>query len=106
MMRIVCGPEGYNFDVFGERELDVFLYSATDSPERGSAGKTLPTDLRRERFVPDPLAWDLLSVALGVHSADLAAHRDASSDGWTREYSACRSRNEPCPMGFNGPAVE
>jgi hypothetical protein len=86
-MRIVCGPEGFDFNAVGERELDVFLYSATDSPERGSAGKTLPTDIRRERFVPDPLAWDVLSVALGVHSADLASHRCESSDGWTREYS-------------------
>lgn len=103
MMRIVCGPEGYNFDVFGERELDVFLYSATDSPERGSAGKTLPTDLRRERFVPDPLAWDLLSVALGVHSADLAAHRDASSDGWTREYSLAVAATNPAQWASTAP---
>lgn len=86
-MRIVCGTEGYDFERAGERELDVFLYAATDSPERGSAGKNLPTDLRRERFVPDPLAWDVLSIALGVHSADLASHRDESSDGWTRQYS-------------------
>ncbi len=87
MMRIVCGPSGYDFGSAGERELDVLLYGASDSPERGSAGKNFPTDLRRERFVPDPLAWDVLSIALGVHSADLSSHRDASSDGWTREYS-------------------
>jgi len=86
-MRIVCGTEGYDFEGAGQRELDVFLYAATNSRERGSAGKNLPTDLRRERFVPEPLTWDLLSVALGVHSADLASHRDESSDGWTREYS-------------------
>lgn len=94
-MRIVCGPAGYDFDAVGERELDVLLYAASDSPERGSAGKTLPTDIRRQRFVPDPLAWDLLSVALGVHSADLASHRNESSDGWTREYSLAVAATDP-----------
>jgi hypothetical protein len=30
-------------------------------------------------------AWDFLSIALSVVTADLAGHRDRSPDGWTRE---------------------
>ena len=33
-----------------------------------------------------PRAWDLLSIALSVTTADVAALRDSSPDGWTREF--------------------
>ena len=33
-----------------------------------------------------PRAWDLLSIALSVVTADLAGLRDRSPDGWTREF--------------------
>ena len=84
-MRIVCGPSGFSFDQF-EHDLGIVLYDRTDTLERGSVGKRIPVVLRRNRYAPDPVAWDLLAIALGVHAADLAAHRRDSSDGWTRTF--------------------
>ncbi|HEV2146528.1 MAG TPA: Qat anti-phage system QueC-like protein QatC [Longimicrobiaceae bacterium] len=40
----------------------------------------------RRRLDPAPRAWDLLSLALSVITADFAGSRDDSPDGWTREF--------------------
>ena len=48
-------------------------------------GKAARHDIRRRRFQCASRAWDLLSIALSVVTADFAALRRQSPDGWTRE---------------------
>ncbi|WP_225767733.1 Qat anti-phage system QueC-like protein QatC [Inquilinus sp. Marseille-Q2685] len=45
----------------------------------------MKAEIQRRRLNPAPRAWDLLSIALSVVTADFAARRDQSPDGWTRE---------------------
>src|SRR5581483_5726718 len=84
-MRIVCGPSEFAFESF-HGDLEVVLFGHDPSKKRGSAGAAIGDVLRRRELVPDPRALDFLSVALAVMAADLAGHRDASPDGWTREF--------------------
>jgi hypothetical protein len=42
--------------------------------------------IRRQKYHPAARAWDFLSIALSVVTADLAGHRHRSPDGWTREF--------------------
>lgn len=83
-MKITCAPSSFNFaGIFSD--LDVVLYSPHNNPTRGSIGATLKETIIRKALFPEPRAWDLLSLALSIVSADLAGHRSNSSDGWTRE---------------------
>ncbi len=66
-------------------DVDVVLFGRGNS-ERGSAGAAVVETLQRQKLLPEPRAWDFLSIALGVTAADLAGHRSLSGDGWTREF--------------------
>jgi len=85
-MKIVCGPAGFHFDLY-HADLNVVLYGRDATSQNGSAGAAIAESLRRQKLFPDPRAWDFLSIALSVTAADLAGHRDKSSDGWTREFA-------------------
>jgi 7-cyano-7-deazaguanine synthase in queuosine biosynthesis len=84
-MRIVCTPPGHNFAA-NDADLEVVLYGRSDRPTRGSVGGSVLAEIVRRNLAPTPRAWDLLSLALAVVTADLAGHRGASPDGWTREF--------------------
>lgn len=84
-MKLFCGPStmkrgGLNGDV------QVLLYDRSGGDKYGSAGAAIVERLTKLKLAPDIRAWDLLSIALSVIAADLAGHRKASSDGWTREF--------------------
>ena len=51
--------------------------------QRRTAAKN---DFLRARLEGAPRAWDFLSIALSVVTADLAGRRSESADGWTREF--------------------
>ncbi|MCZ8035937.1 MAG: 7-cyano-7-deazaguanine synthase [Novosphingobium sp.] len=87
-MRLVCAPQDFPFVEDGA--LNVILYGQPGIPEdgqsaRGSAGQAAKADFLRKRFEAAPRAWDFLSIALSVVTADLAVRRADSPDGWTRE---------------------
>ena len=84
-MKITCAPSDFDFGNSGS-DLDVVLYGHADDPARGYVGAALKPKIIRSKLSPAPRAWDLLSMALAVVSADLAGHRDRSPDGWTREF--------------------
>lgn len=84
-MKITCALSDFNFSSRAS-DLDVVLYGNSGDPMRGSVGATLKHAIAREKVAPAARAWDLLSLALAVVSADLAGHRDRSPDGWTREF--------------------
>jgi 7-cyano-7-deazaguanine synthase in queuosine biosynthesis len=84
-MKLICAPKEYAFKGRASA-LDVVLYGRADRPTRGSAGAAIKDEIVRCNLHPTPRAWDFLSLALAVTAADLAGHRTASPDGWTREF--------------------
>jgi hypothetical protein len=83
-MKLICAPKDYPFTDSGDA-VEVILYGHADRQTRGSAGASVKDDVLRAKLRPATLAWDFLSLALSATAADLAGHRSASSDGWTRE---------------------
>ena len=87
-MKLVCAPEDFAFVEDGA--LNVVLYGQ-GSPElgkrsaRGSAGQAAMSQILRARLNAAPRAWDFLSIALAVVTADVAEWRSESPDGWTRK---------------------
>jgi hypothetical protein len=85
-MKLVCAPKG-SAVAASNTELNVILYDRSDVPDRGSVGGAISETFAAKGLIASARAWDLLSIALSVVTADLAGHRDKSSDGWTREFS-------------------
>ena len=93
-MKIVCGPPGFAFSPH-KADLEVILFGRDASKQRGSAGAAIVEELHRKKLEPSSRALDFLSIALAVMAADLAGHRDRSSDGWTREFDLVIAVEEP-----------
>jgi len=84
-MRLVCSQDmGASWEA--DDALRVVLYGQAGAVDRGSAGDAVKSEIQRRHLVPAARAWDLLSIALSVATADLAGLRDHSPDGWTREF--------------------
>lgn len=83
-MKLVCAPKNHSFPGT-EGTLEVILYGRPDRQTRGGTGAAVLDDILREKLHPAARAWDFLSLTLSVIAADLAEHRNTSSDGWTRE---------------------
>lgn len=84
-MKLICAPKDYGFKGSSDA-LDVVLYGRADRPTRGCVGAAIKDEIIDRHLHPAPKAWDFLSLALAVTAADLAGHRTASPDGWTREF--------------------
>ena len=95
-MRIICAPKSFSFEADSEA-LQVVLYGPRDRehPERASAGALAKRRFLHEKLAIDPRAWDFLSLALSVVTADFAEPRDYSPDGWTREFDLTVAVTEP-----------
>lgn len=83
-MKIHCTPDRASFAQDGA--LNVLLYAPRPGRSVGGAGVGISRVVRRKKLSPNQRAWDLMSLALSVVSADLASPRGASPDGWTREF--------------------
>ena len=83
-MRFVCGPHDIDMPL-ESGALRVVLYGQPGAPDRGSAGEAARAELARRKLRPAERAWDFLSLALSVVTADFAALRSQSPDGWTRD---------------------
>jgi len=84
-MKLVCGPVTTDFPQVPGDTIRVILYGQPGADAHASAGEAASEEIRRAKLDVAPRAWDLLSLALSVVTADLAALRDHSPDGWTRE---------------------
>lgn len=93
-MRLVCGPSGFGVEAL-HGDLNVVLYGRGSGAAHGSAGAAIVEELEHRNLRPHPRAWDLLSIILAVTAADLAGHRNRSSDGWTREFELAIAVAEP-----------
>lgn len=83
-MRLACGPDGAELPS-DDDIMRVVLYGQPRNEGEGSAGDAAKAEIQRRHLDPAPRAWDLLSIALSVVTADFAVLRDHSPDGWTRE---------------------
>src|SRR6266478_2294586 len=83
-MRLVCAPSDVAIPQTADA-LRVILYGQPAAASQGSAGEAIRHEFQRRGLNIAPRAWDLLSIALSVTTADTAALRDHSPDGWTRE---------------------
>lgn len=93
-MNLICAPSNYAF-AGNEDILEIILYGRADRQTRGSTGAAIKDEILREKLSAATRAWDFLSVALSVTAADLAGHRENSSDGWTREFDLTISVSDP-----------
>ncbi|MCO6439348.1 MAG: hypothetical protein J5J06_19845 [Phycisphaerae bacterium] len=84
-MKVVCQASARDLPRLSRSVLPVLLYGRTDKRLCGSVGAAVQEHVRRQKLVPTAEAWDLLSLALGVVTADQAVIRGKSPDGWTRE---------------------
>lgn len=108
-MRLVCAPDDYAFQEDGA--LNVVLYGQPGvvregRSARGSAGQAAKADFLRARLEAAPRAWDFLSIALSVVTADLAGRRSSSADGWTREFELTIAVADPAFWRTQGVALE
>lgn len=108
-MKLVCAPEDFAFAEDGA--LNVVLYGQ-GSPElgkrsaRGSAGQAAMSQILRARLNVAPRAWDFLSIALAVVTADVAEWRSESPDGWTRELDLTIAVADPDFWNSQARAIE
>jgi hypothetical protein len=84
-MKLICIPSENILDDTEKGDLVVTLYGRNEDSNNASAGATIKEEIVRRKFVLEARAWDLLSIALSVATADLAIPRDNSPDGWSRE---------------------
>ena len=92
-MKLVCALKDHSFTE--NNGLGVILYGYADRQTRGSAGAAIAEAIRKQHMLPAHRAWDFLSLALSVTSADLAGARDESPDGWTRQFELTVSVMDP-----------
>lgn len=93
-MKLVCAPENTELPA-EEGDLRVVLFGQPGAVDRGSAGDAAKHEFLRRRLEAAPRAWDLLSIALSVVTADYAGIREQSPDGWTREFELDISVSDP-----------
>ncbi len=98
-MKLVCALSDHKFKGSNDA-LDVVLYSRADRPTRGSAGAAIREEIAHSKLHPTLKAWDFLSLALAVISADRAGHRTKSPDGWTREFEIEVAVSDPAFWDF------
>ena len=94
-MRLVCNPTRARLPALTTGELPVLLYGRCDVAEGASAGAAIAERLRSRGLTLPRRAWDLLSIALSVATADAAIKRSTSPDGWTRELELIVGVHEP-----------
>ena len=94
-MRIICAPETYRLEASRNRDMNIVLYGRPDGPNAGAVGATALDSIQRHKLQPAARAWDLLSIALSVVAADMAVRRDASPDGWARQFDLSISVSDP-----------
>ena len=92
-MRFVCGPRQAIPSVSTDA-LRVVLFDRATAGE-ACAGAAARAAIRRQRLVVSVRAWDALSIALAVVTADLAVSRSRSADGWTREFELDIAVSDP-----------
>jgi hypothetical protein len=93
-MRFEAGAK-LNRDSLNPRATPILLYGQSHDPDQASAGASAANAVRRLQLAPASAAWDFLSIALAVVTADGAVKRKLSPDGWTRELEVQVAVSDP-----------
>ncbi len=83
--KVICAPLSL---IPSNLEKDTSYFATYAIPQQsniGYFGSTLPKDIVKAGLAPNEIAWDFLTIALSVASADEAISRNKSEDGWTRQ---------------------
>lgn len=83
-MKLLCAPRPTKTTTDGVR---IVLFDRKRKKREGALGALIAEEVSRRGLLPSQRAWDFLSIALSVVAADLAGHRLASPDGWTRDFA-------------------
>lgn len=94
-MKVICSPHSKRLPRLSAGTLPVLLFGRCDTAVAASVGAAVSEDIRRCHIKPTARAWDFLSLALSVVTADHAICRTTSPDGWTREIELCVAVQEP-----------
>ena len=94
-MKLVCSPNAKELPDLSPDVMPVLLFGRADPDRMASVGAAIVEDARSAKLVPSQRAWDFLSLALAVATADLAVPRKASTNGWTRNLELEIAVNEP-----------
>ena len=94
-MKIFCAPRGVPVPTGQDLEILLFGLREQDNLQQGSAGAAVERTVIRAGLCPSSKAWDFLSLALSVVSADLAVSRADSPDGWTRQIELTVAVEDP-----------
>jgi len=104
-MKLLCAPDTFEFPD-DDDALQVVLYGQPRHLDRGSAGEAAKAEILRQKLDAASRAWDFLSIALSVVTADLAGLRSTSPDGWTREFELDIAVSDPVFWSTQAAAVE
>lgn len=86
-MKIFCSPSKTLLDQPDNSDVKILLYGLFRDEAIGSAGESIIRTLRSKKLLPEARAFDLLSIALAITSADYSSLRVESVDGWTRSIN-------------------
>ncbi len=84
-MKLACAPSMDLSSELDDDVLPVLLFARPESSSVASAGAAALEVITKQQLRPTRRAWDLLSIALSVVTADTAVLTGNSADGWTRE---------------------
>jgi len=104
-MMLACFPQGEEPFAPPEAAQRVLLYGRAGEGV-ASAGAAIHDAVLRSRFAPPAQAWDLLSIALSVLTADFIKLRSTSSDGWTRQFDLVIAVSDPATWRAAASALE
>ena len=105
-MKIFCAPKGC--PVPPDQDLEVLLFGQRDrsNDRQGSAGEAVQREFYRAGLLPDQRAWDFLSLALAVVTADVSVTRSDSADGWTRQIELVVAVSDPAFWSTQSDAIQ
>lgn len=93
-MKYLSGPKVTASDRIGG-QIPIVLFGHGEAGDVFTAGWSAAEKVRGQNLMPDPVAWDLLAIALSVVVADGATLRRASPDGWTRQIELEIALDDP-----------
>ena len=94
-MKIFCVPSNARLSIPADTNLVTVLFGRAETPVNASIGAAVLESIQKRKIAPTQRAWDFLSIALSVITADTSVCRNESPDGWTREIDIRIAVSDP-----------